>query len=1637
MTSPVKYTPDNPFAPSQVATVTDPATPGYTADNPFAPKPETASPRMQDTAESQGGFLDYLGNAAKQWIKANSVMEFMGNNPGQDPKFSDPEMQGIANAVRASQANGSGVPPAFADLQQFFVGIVKSDAKGLWDAVTSPVQTGKAILEHPINFVNETAKSVIGKPVVELAELQTGLHLTGYDVQALTPEEKAQRVKDTIALGVTIGTGAGMAKALDVTGAAAGARAAEIAKGLGATDEVANIARSSTALAAKGGLAKQVLKHATVGAVSGATYGGISQAGSPDELPSILTNAIQFGTLGGATALLMPEGKAPSASDISQVRQLSNGDNASMVSATRQMVALSEAESMPEAILKSKLQPEEGADITLANVNAAIKQREAELAATPADNPERPGIESTLNVLKLQRDHITGSAWKVGSEPVKAPTPGMVSFGTPSDLADAVLSGQALPTSSHAVLVQGVDLGKVGQLGESVPPQYRSAVYVNPDGTGDLLVHDLGEGPHEKFFEKTGFLPDQVVSHDGSTNWKVVGVDKDGLQLQNRHEIDPLRSPAVRDPRTNIITEGVTHGHAAITAAQGPVPSGWTGEPFQYEPGWTTQMGTFLSNAQVDELYGESESGARRKTGAAQTKTVPINQVSHLSDVKFGGSKDANGNIRLSPTSPAIAVSSMYDEWRSSMNKQQPSQIDFLEQQHAQLTAQRSSAPDNATLRSIDNNLSRIEAQIKRHQEAVSADNPIGFDEVPPEDFMDRQPEVNVQKSIDEYFKNKNFDPATTTLLKNEFYDRLAKESFGRMSGDEQSLVTEAQRQIIQPRDINTMADLRGLARSNAMDVLDAGSRIVIRDSKSGKILRGFDTPQEAAGWIRKSGQASGVDLVQNGVIPTANATGGIGMPPSSDPHTSAADQPYEYMGAKPSRFQQIIRYMDNIPWMTGMHEWSRQMDERFGTEFHARVVEPLSKLKSIRNNFLNPLVEKAKPLFDLRDGLTPARREVTFNHIQTRSPEQLEANMNEVEKALGRQVHSSGAIPSNILQYNRQLDRLDSEFPIDARNADPKVQAAYDKNVMQLREAFSVDDKGLEISTMFNNITKVSKAQVDLGKITRYAQSLGAGTGERALSQDEYAAKMKMTPKELQLSRGVSAMYKELAKVAGLPPEFEMDGYITHARTFYDGDIPAAVNSFTMGNKAAKDFAYALARTGEISAYDKDPASALIRYMKALADNKSGLSQALADAENYRAKGMMKVTSGTKDIIKNTLDNYVHDVRGFPTAGDQATRELVAEIVKQNKLNITGDAQHQLVDALMSTTNASLIGLKPSMGINHWLMSNAFSIADRSLEYTGRANIRAAYARAHADVMAEVRAEGGLSTVSSVGMYSASERALERSQLRRAVSKTIATADEVAFRLTGLPDIFESMSAGHYLTSKLDALNALTKWRRGEISWNDVKKQTFLNRHAVPDAREFESLVRAGKDEDASKFLGRQTVQNLLGYFDSTTRPTGWSGTLGHIAAQYGRWPRWYVSALTRLATTGTTAERIGAMAKFAGTLYGIKRAGESVGVNMHRFAIYEPFGWFGGPFVDMAFDAHTAISSSGYVQQQAQRRLERALPITQDKWGSWSVHPGPFVPGSYAADGWMKAYQDYQNGNVARSVPEALGYRPSPTKR
>lgn len=950
---------------------------------------------------------------------------------------------------------------------------------------------------------------------------------------------------------------------------------------------------------------------------------------------------------------------------------------------------------------------------------------------------------------------------------------------------------------------------------------------------------------------------------------------------------------------------------------------------------------------------------------------------------------------------------------------------------------------ENASQAIIDNYYREWKALVDKPQTLETNPNaqaydPIGFDDTPPSDILDKVPEhdgVQLLKHLNDFIASKNLSPDLAKQLKWELQLKLANEAMGRLDIEDKQLIEEGRR--VYQEDTRTAKQkikdhnsLVSYAKLHGFNISDGSSgRYIIHDLQTGKILAGADNIDKAREWISKGGKTSGPKLDDNEHIDTNIAAGGGSLPPEGPPK-APEDYAYDFanspsQAAKGNIGENFIRFLDQFPLITRYRNYFAEIDRVHNTQFLAaydRVMEARNK----RNFQSKPYAEELGKIKS-RYNLTPGEEEMIMKYMETMSPEEvinklMSRPMNPTEIGFARQLAGLQTNLPNVFKFRRQLDALNGEYPPEVRQ-DAAKELEYQQHTQALKDALQIDDKHIQAAKLMDDVETLRLDQASLGAVVRLARALNDGVGRREMSKAEFARFHKLNPKIILAANDLSALYKKLAKVFNIPEDQQLGSYVTHAKLYYDGDIKAAFKQFS-GPTAAKDFFSSLTRTGEINAFETNPFKATLRYIKSGFDVNSEFNTNINDARKAIKTEALKIADdGTSKTFANVATRALNETQGIPAAIDQAAKETVERVFSSRYKIVDEAVKSSWASALGSIVNAGALGFRPFLGLIHFGTSLGISEFDRGFNYTRKMLVNAAKAWANKDQIAELQAKG---VFTGMAPFSIMNPEIDPTTRLGRVTQAIDKASDIAFKATLLPTVYDKMVAGHYVTTYNDAIDALTKLSRKEITAAQADKAMFIKHYDVAVARQFK-LLATQNIKDAAHYLGRQAVEDLVGTYGNGNTPYMWGSKFGRLFGQYGNFPMWIRGTMQRMMSRGTVADRAMVAAKIVAWHYAMKGISQQTGIDFQKMDPLHPLAWAGGPSATIIMDALNAVHSKGYEQTSALRRLSRLLPVD----ASGNLHPSIFLPGSYAVDGIIQAADDVNQGNDFQAAMQALGFR------
>lgn len=743
--------------------------------------------------------------------------------------------------------------------------------------------------------------------------------------------------------------------------------------------------------------------------------------------------------------------------------------------------------------------------------------------------------------------------------------------------------------------------------------------------------------------------------------------------------------------------------------------------------------------------------------------------------------------------------------------------------------------------------------------------------------------------------------------------------------------------------------NLVDLATASGMYVENHGGGITLRDIETDKIMVRVSSPARAKEFLRDSGAGSGPELDSGGPIPPAGIARGVSRvpPPPNGPHGSE----YNFLANGPLR--QLTNWM-NTTWIglhtTRMRQIMTSLDSQLGTRFFAEVWYPLNRAFTERNADMHPDVKRLAGNARIARSFTPEEYEHATSLMETMSPEDMPKagglfprafTQHEIETAEWFNAHNIDI--RKAFGYRRALKKLGSQLEGE------EFAAA----TVKLKEVMGMDVAHERAANIINTVLLQDRPdELSIFGITRLANAMM----HHELSPADYIKANKLSPLVVKFVELMKEHYKDLGKKGDIPEEAMMNGYFPHYRNYGDDPIVTRKNGVPV-------FVSDLLRTGEMSEYDRDPISVMMRYITTLANNKhikSDWANAI-ESLDQGTRGMGDNGRTIKDMIRT---QYMDKLRGVPHDNTKLSQSLFDGMLERLGVKVSVDTKKDLTNTALSISSAAVMGARLSQGARD--MQNIVSVfysrfgASRTSdmltqvskwtpEMLMREGIieRAVPGESVSGAMAR---EGVSPTLSPIATQSAEERAQagisERVQASAARDFISKMADN-GIKWGGQHNVYQWGHAAAYLEGRSFTSKVLTEMMRSDLKPEAAKaaayKKLKIDTYDLPVAQEFDRMVKAGQFEQSADFMGHANSYETISLFGYGDTPVGWNTNGGRLLAQLGSWSVWSRSQIGRMMSRGSTADRVGAMTRFAMTQTATKLASAATGLNLSSW--YLPF--------------------------------------------------------------------------------------------
>lgn len=741
------------------------------------------------------------------------------------------------------------------------------------------------------------------------------------------------------------------------------------------------------------------------------------------------------------------------------------------------------------------------------------------------------------------------------------------------------------------------------------------------------------------------------------------------------------------------------------------------------------------------------------------------------------------------------------------------------------------------------------------------------------------------------------------------------------------------------------------LATANNLYVENHGGGITLKDVETDKPVIRVSSPARAKEFLTKAGAGVGPDLDSSGgALPPGGTVRGVSsgsIPP--DAHGSDLT-PFEFRKDGPLR--QFTHWL-NTTWIglhtTRMRQIMVSLDAQLGTEFFAKVWNPLNRAFTSRNADMHPDVVRLASAARMARAFTQEEYEHATNLMETMSPEDMVKKGGLFKDRAFTPRETTGAewfaahnidIPK-AFAYRRALRKLEQTLP-DPDELGPAVA--------KLKETMGMDADHEEAARIIGTVLFQNQPdQLSMFGIARLANA----TMHHELSPEAYIKENNLSPLVTKFVDLMREHYQDLGKKAEIPDEAMLNGYFPHYRNYGDDA------KITTRKNGVPIFVSDLLRTGEMNEYDRDPISVMMRYITSLANDKH-VKGAWNEAQAYLDEG----TRGMGDngrTIKDLLQNhYMDKIRGVPHDATKLSQGLWDKMTERLGIKTSLDTRRDLTNTALSISSAAVMGARVSQGLRD--MQNIVSIfysrfgAGRTADmltqiskWTPQMLEEAGIierAQPGEGVTASLQREGVTPTLSPVATQSAQERAQSGLTSRvqaSAVRDMIQRAADNGIKWGLQHNVYQWGHAAAYLEGRSFTSSALTDMVTGKLTKEAAYNKLKMNTYDLPVAQEFDRLVREGKYEAAADFMGHANSYETISMFGYGDTPVGWNTNGGRMLAQLGSWSVWARSQVGRMLSRGSAAERTAAMTRFAMTQTATKAASAVTGLNLSSW--YLPF--------------------------------------------------------------------------------------------
>jgi hypothetical protein len=1529
---------------------------------------QRASKATDDT-----GFLAYLGNAAENFVKVeavkakifNPLRDLMG---GYNP---DPNTE----EGRIKAAIDKGDQTSFSDWMNGFKQMWENTSQGVKDAVNHP---GEIIGSLKNLSVAQIGKGIL-QPVIDMAELGSGVSITGNDIEALSPVDKATRVRDIVAFGAAAAVGGG------VTGI---------------------FEKAAGKAALEGSLALRLARSATVGASAGAAYSAVNQQNADQ----IITSAILGGGLGLVHAVIPKKAKV-TGPDIAKVREMQPETN----SVASQVAVINESMKSDDPVnilLKSKVPLQPNIPWKIPGL-ALDKLSEAE-----SNVPE--GFKSVIHIgadglgkmLVYNPEHFPGPESPYGVDESFFRRTGFLQDEQVTYLGkdnwsvqDAAGEDITLRNESDGHLVDA----KRSDIVESVQGQ----IGLKEDVAQRLYDEWKSTLPKPKGYEEVGLVGPKVSAPTkGGPARAFHGTNADFTEFDgSKSDPNAKYGPGFYFTENPLKASGYTETKGTGSTPNVKIASLNINTPFDAD------MDHEFDSPEVQHILGTAQRLMPDVDWDYGRDLLQQREESHNlvgADIYKVLSKmvDENGIEAKRSGANKILKAAGYDGITHVGGKAGDTHRVWIAFDKSQIGAPRLEGLGSPV--SIANRIPEVEGlELQKHldgflQSKGFADNQLRTLRQQIMGRMGQESNAAMAES-DRDFVNSN-KPTTPPVI--ETLDDISKHAaaYGFSIKDGNSGVIH-------------IFDDKGRILYSTNSIKSAADFI----NKSGKPVAPTldDNPQLSTGGISGS--------------PPIPPDGGIPKYPEDLPFDRMfSPDELEKMNPWESQLRDVPG-AQSVTWATKVRDHLGNVDDHYGSKFKD-LQENLSEQKNKSNGLA---IEPTKTLKGIQKDLAakPSAYRRILDYIRTSSPAELAAKLNPNEQEFGRILSDPRINLENVFEFRASFEKLQKEYPEATRQGQEGQE--YNQKVAAITDKYKMDNVNMQALETVNRIKASPNSALHTGNIFKYSRALRDMDGSQALSKGEFAAKSGMNGREITAANQLTAQTEKLKSQVGVTSNIYdildhakryYKGNVAAALEDFAGD--AESRNYTKLLKQSWFSAYddnpfkIQARLIKgVSDINSGFADGLEAAYKAIPENQKIVSDATRDERG------VSFSDKIGERAANVTKRMISDIQGKAALSDTATNQVTKRWFERFKLNgkpISEDGRviEGWSSAIGRAFNFKYLDGRPQLGISHLFVSTQFSLISRGVDFTARV-LKAGGTASEADF--ERLQQRGV--FSSVAPYSAFTPDADVTSYGSQIGQFVDAAEKKLFKATLLPSVFDRSVTGVYTVTEGDVISGMKDFSEGKITQQEFDKKVFLSRYDVSTIKKFRGLANAGKAEDAAHYLGRAAVDDLIGSYGKGNSPTGWGSAWGKLLVQYGQFSRFKWGAVSRLITRGTIQERIQSATLLGASLYGAKKLSDATGLDLTRLSpLYDMF-WLKSVAAGTVSDIINAVSGSGLEQTLAQHRLKKQFFGTNV--GNYVDFPGAhYIPLPNVVQDITNGINDIGQGNVGTGTAELMGFRRQPRR-